>query len=334
MVEEHRGPSPYDSLLDPIFDDEGHGGWMISYMDVMTLLVALFVLIITAYGIVNPPQETPSDAPTNSASVPLRMGVPLPPSMTALASRPVTTSASTLLPQAVTAAIGVAGLPRPPTEVAQRVPLPRPPVALEAVSSTIRSSESSPLKIALPSGVETDKPLRDYLLVLTDSLPVNAVEARGDSLASLPFDHATLEQEAGESATELPDLEGVAATRVPEGIRLRVEDQLLFDTAQADLTEIGGELVTGLMELIQRHDGVVSVEGHSDDRPIQTPEFASNWALSSARAIAIVHALEEAGVATSRLRAVGLADTQPLSRNDSATGRAMNRRVEVVIYAE
>ena len=76
------------------------------------------------------------------------------------------------------------------------------------------------------------------------------------------------------------------------------------------------------------------VEGHSDSQTINTPEFSSNWALSSARAIAVVEALEEAGVASERLRAVGLAATQPLADNDTAEGRARNRRVEVVIHVE
>ncbi|MDG4869000.1 OmpA family protein, partial [Guyparkeria sp. 1SP6A2] len=76
------------------------------------------------------------------------------------------------------------------------------------------------------------------------------------------------------------------------------------------------------------------VEGHSDSQSINTPEFSSNWALSSARAIAIVEALEAGGVEPERLRAVGFADTRPLEDNSSAEGRARNRRVEVVIHVE
>jgi chemotaxis protein MotB len=121
---------------------------------------------------------------------------------------------------------------------------------------------------------------------------------------------------------------------VAEGISLRVQDRLLFPSATAELTEGGSSLVGSLLETIQRYDGEVWVEGHSDSQTINTPEFSSNWALSSARAIAIVEALEEAGVASERLRAVGLAATQPLEDNSTAEGRARNRRVEVVIHVE
>ena len=131
-----------------------------------------------------------------------------------------------------------------------------------------------------------------------------------------------------------PYLEGVEVSRVAEGISLRVQDRLLFPSATAELTEGGSSLVGSLLETIQRYDGEVWVEGHSDSQTINTPEFSSNWALSSARAIAIVEALEEAGVASERLRAVGLAATQPLADNDTAEGRARNRRVEVVIHVE
>ncbi|MGM3141050.1 OmpA/MotB family protein, partial [Bacillus cereus group sp. BC235] len=77
-----------------------------------------------------------------------------------------------------------------------------------------------------------------------------------------------------------------------EGISLRVQDQLLFPSAAAGLSEGGTSLVGSLLETIQRYDGEVWVEGHSDSQSINTPEFSSNWALSSARAIAIVEALE------------------------------------------
>ncbi|OUE42023.1 hypothetical protein BZY95_11000 [Billgrantia desiderata SP1] len=134
-------------------------------------------------------------------------------------------------------------------------------------------------------------------------------------------------------APYLPDLEGVEATRVAEGIKLRVEDRLLFPTAAAELTAEGEALIQRLVEVIQRHDGEVAVEGHTDSRPIQTNEFPSNWVLSSARAIAIVHELERSGVDSQRLRAVGLADTRPLGSNETGEGRAQNRRVEVIIHA-
>jgi chemotaxis protein MotB len=165
----------------------------------------------------------------------------------------------------------------------------------------------------------------DYVLILTDQPPADTI--KDDELA-------LSRQVPPETPYYLPDLDGVEVSRVSRGIQLRVQEQLLFATAEAELSGEGERLVGHLVEMIQRHSGEVSVEGHTDDRPIQTSQFPSNWALSSARAIAIVHSLEASGVSSSRLRAVGLADTRPLVNDDSAAGRARNRRVEVVIHVE
>ncbi|EWG98544.1 hypothetical protein Q427_29990 [Halomonas sp. BC04] len=81
-------------------------------------------------------------------------------------------------------------------------------------------------------------------------------------------------------------------------------------------------------------EGDVSVEGHTDSIPIATARFPSNWELSSARAIAVLRYLAELGIDIERLRAVGYAETRPLESNDSAEGRAMNRRVELLLKQE
>ncbi|MCG6656239.1 OmpA family protein [Halomonas campisalis] len=335
---DHRGPMRHESLTPPHHDHDQDSAWMIGYLDVMTLLVALLVLIFTLSFAGGGTDEAPSPVePLASPGV-----VPLPPALQrALAARPQEPGypaavAGRLSPAAVSAALGVAG--RPPRPAQPRVPpllaRPLPTVALASGADRPPLEERVPMRIALPQAVlQTDQslpsPLADYMLVLTDRPPARTRELSPEAVASAE----ALDERVAESPY-LPDLEGVAVSRVAEGIKLQVEDQWLFPTAEADLTEQGEALVGRLVELIQRHDGEVAVEGHTDSRPIQTPEFPSNWVLSSARAIAIVHALERAGVATSRLRAVGLADTRPLADNDTAEGRAQNRRVEVIIHAQ
>lgn len=306
MVDEHRGPSRYDDLLDPIFDEEGNGGWMISYMDIMTLLVALLVLIIVASGMVSlPTGERPQESTPAGSALPV-LGVPLPDalSLAVQQTRPPRPEQPRLDPEAIRSALRVAATPR----------------RFERQSATV---------VALPSGIDTSRPLRRYLLVVTDNLPANARQVDEQESRVL-----SVEVEREQGTVELPNLDGVMVSRVSQGIRLRLEENLLFPTADAVLTPEGRAMIDSLVETVQRFDGTVSVEGHSDDRPINTPEFSSNWALSSARAIAIVHALESAGIDSRRLQAVGLADTQPLADNSSDNGRAMNRRVEVVIHVD
>ena len=78
--------------------------------------------------------------------------------------------------------------------------------------------------------------------------------------------------------------------------------------------------------------GQISVEGHSDDVPIQTIMFPSNWDLSAQRALVVAHGLLDSGVLDSkRISVSGFADSKPLMPNDSAINRAKNRRVELVL---
>ncbi len=243
---------------------------------------------------------------------------------------------------AISAALGVAGLPTRSVSTFSVPPLlalPEPAELTPADELPFVKTLSERLTPILPTPlvrVEEEvatSPMADYMVLLTDRPPVNVQEISDEAISSaLALD--TSLPERVETSAYLPNLEGVEVSRVAEGISLRVQDRLLFPSATAELTEGGSSLVGSLLETIQRYDGEVWVEGHSDSQTINTPEFSSNWALSSARAIAIVEALEEAGVASERLRAVGLAATQPLEDNSTAEGRARNRRVEVVIHVE
>ncbi|EWH01296.1 OmpA/MotB family protein [Halomonas sp. BC04] len=130
------------------------------------------------------------------------------------------------------------------------------------------------------------------------------------------------------------DIEGVSVAEGQQGITLRIDDNLLFSSGQADLTAQGREVLGSLREVLGAFEGDVSVEGHTDSIPIATARFPSNWELSSARAIAVLRYLAELGVGIERLRAVGYAETRPLESNDTAEGRAMNRRVELLLKQE
>lgn len=327
MIDEHRGRGRHDNLMQPLPPDDDAGGWMISYIDVMTLLVVLLVLIIALGNIgigasLVDFDVRQADEAVSTPTMP-RLGIPLPELLHEARRRrrnaPLPTGR--LAPSAISAALGVAGLPgrvpAPPLLLARRSPDERAPLPVSAPS------------MVLPGGLDLDAPLANTLLILTDNPPAGFQEVDERAIAGARF-----VSEALHRAPYLPDLEGMEVSRVSEGVRLRVEDRLLFPTADAELTDEGRELVTGrLRELVERYPGEVAVEGHSDSRPISTARFPSNWALSSGRAIAIVEALVAAGVAPSRLRAVGLADTRPLESNATAEGRARNRRVEVMIQA-
>jgi chemotaxis protein MotB len=334
MLEDHRGGPRHDSLMSAYHESDSGSGWMISYLDIMTLLVALFVVIIAAAGPIIPQLNQAESVSEDAVTLSPTLGVPLPDSLAQVnherASIPGWSGAG-LSPMAVSAALGVAGLPTL-TDLPRRVSVGVPPL-LAAPMPPAEPVITLP-KLLMPAGSDDfTSPLADYMVVLTDRPPVNVEAVSDESVSGALALNQALSERVEESAY-LPDLEGVEVSRVAEGISLRVQDQLLFPSATAELTDNGSSLVGSLLETIQRYDGEVWVEGHSDSQTINTDEFSSNWALSSARAIAIVEALEAAGVDAERLRAVALAATKPLESNATAEGRARNRRVEVVIHVE
>ncbi len=121
-----------------------------------------------------------------------------------------------------------------------------------------------------------------------------------------------------------------------DGQRLRVEmqDAILFPSGSAELGERGRGLLQRLIGGLASKDIQISVEGHSDDLPISTTRFPSNWELSSYRATTVARHLIELGMAPERLSVTGHADTRPRAPNDTQENRARNRRVTLVLHPE
>ncbi len=123
----------------------------------------------------------------------------------------------------------------------------------------------------------------------------------------------------------------VQVTRSQQAVRLRLSDKVLFPTASAAVRAGGRELLAEIAPLLRRVAGTVEVAGHTDDRPIDTPRYPSNWELSAARAISVVRVLRDNGVAETRMEAIGHGANRPVASNATAVGRARNRRVTIAI---
>lgn len=115
------------------------------------------------------------------------------------------------------------------------------------------------------------------------------------------------------------------------GVVVRVKGQMLFDSASAELRPESLLLLDEIARLAHRFPSGLSIEGHTDDLPIETAEFPTNWHLSADRAIAVLrYLITRGGLDPGRVSASGYADTRPLVANDSPGHRAMNRRVEFI----
>ena len=118
-------------------------------------------------------------------------------------------------------------------------------------------------------------------------------------------------------------------------IVITIPDQLLFNSGEAAVRPEALRFLEGLGTAILELNRHTRIEGHTDNVPIRTAQFPSNWELSSTRAVMVVRVLSELyGVPAGHLAAVGHADTRPLTANADAEQRAKNRRVEVIILEQ
>lgn len=128
---------------------------------------------------------------------------------------------------------------------------------------------------------------------------------------------------------------GIRVSYTQQGARLSFEDGVLFDFGRADISFEGYSVLDKLAGVIQKMPYPVRVEGHTDNVPIHTKRFPSNWELSTARAVNVVKYLADAGrIDPQRLSAVGYGESKPIVTNDSPVHRAKNRRVEIVLLKE
>ena len=146
----------------------------------------------------------------------------------------------------------------------------------------------------------------------------------------------------GETEQEAVKIAAALSREVREGIievetsgrkiTVRIKEHGTFPSGSADLTPNFKPVLKIIRQALEDTEGSFVVEGHTDNDPIATSKFRSNWALSTARAVTVAHALFDEGRLTEgRFAVSGHADTRPLVANDTPAGKARNRRVEVLI---
>ena len=131
----------------------------------------------------------------------------------------------------------------------------------------------------------------------------------------------------------LVDLDLVAVRRHQFWLEVEVRSDILFPSGVATLSDKAYPALDALAATLIKYPNPLRVEGHTDDVPINTRYYPSNWELSAARAASVVHRFQRAGVASSRLSVIGFGEFRPARPNDTSDGRNANRRVVVVILS-
>ncbi len=157
-------------------------------------------------------------------------------------------------------------------------------------------------------------------------------------LSLLAEEIARLENLAVKLREELAgtDFENRVSLEMEErGLVVRFADSVLFDLGSADIREEGQGVLAQVAGLLAPLDNPIRIEGHTDNLPINTPRFPSNWELSTGRATSVIRfLLLRSSIEPERLQAAGYGEYHPIDSNLTPEGRQRNRRVDVVILKE
>ena len=137
----------------------------------------------------------------------------------------------------------------------------------------------------------------------------------------------SLKEEIKTGKIELSELKGRMV--------VKMKDKILFSSGSTKLNKEGQDALAKVAQALKDVEGkIIRVEGHTDNVPLPTDaktEFDSNWELSTTRALVVVKLLQEQGVPPTMLSALGYGEYQPIASNQTAEGRSLNRRIEIVL---
>jgi len=267
-------------------EHENHEAWAIPYGDLVTLLLAFFVVMYAMSSVNEGKYRVLSDSLSEAFS-----GAP--PS-----------------PRAVADATGTGN----------RVELPRNQVRrlIGAALVGVAPAEPKPAEAAQPS-------------------PQSAADAAGEAAAAASAS-ARNSAELGQVADQVSAAMGalvaageVHVRRYQNWVAVDISTDILYGSGAARLSEAAVPALQHLADALKPFTNAIRVEGHTDDRPIRTVEFPSNWELSAARAASVVRVFMDRGLEPARLAVMGFGEYRPKASNQTAAGRNANRRVAVII---
>lgn len=137
-----------------------------------------------------------------------------------------------------------------------------------------------------------------------------------------------------EALAPLIDDDLVNIRRMDDWLEVEIKTSILFDSGSARLKGQAVEVLGKVAQMLKQFPNPIQVEGFTDNVPINTPAYPSNWELSASRAASVVHLFMKYDVRPDRMMAIGYGEYRPIADNTTAAGRAKNRRVVIVIPAD
>lgn len=263
-----------------------HERWMISYADLLTLLLALFIVLYAT--------SVQNTAKLKAASASM---------MEAFTGTPPSVVAKPSSPHGA-----MHNLPKPVPIPYQAPSVPK----VKSVPHSLRRINNNPAHPLQVLSIQEQKALRPSVL---------AIKRLYDELRRL------MAPEIAQHTIDISD--------EPLRIRIRLNAKILFPNGKAKLTPAAVNLLTPVASVLSTipKTYMISIRGYTDNKPIDTPAFPSNWQLSTARALSVVLLFRSNHVAGESLSAAGFSKYHPIETNKTAAGREKNRRVSIIITA-
>lgn len=273
--------------------------WLLTYLDVFVLIVMLVITLITLRDI-NTEQQAPKPKKAPASICP-----PVAAPTVVTCPPPVMTENSP----------------------AQQITPTEHEVEINPENTNIKTEQnkSNTATLSIPATASEIK--------ITTETITNSIPKPTDAEQIIPNskDEIKLQQQLSK-AIDAFGLDKDVNIKVTQGYaQLEIQDKVLFKSSEADLTASGGVLLKRLTPLLKQSVGLILIEGHTDNIPIKTAQFPSNWELGSSRATSVLHFLVLQQLDSSRLRAITYADTMPIADNSTPEGREKNRRVNILI---
>jgi len=283
----------------PAAEHENEERWLLTYADMLTLLFALFMVLFSISSVNISKYQILQQSLKAAFSGSILPG-----------GRAIMQSGSESTAQHTPATAAVPSI------------VPLVPTPTSRSSSSIGSANTPAAKAALAANA---KPLSNaQLQAALNSMAASVAEEQS---------FKALQKKLNDYAKAHGFSSQVQTVIERRGLVVRVlTDKLLFDSGQATLQPAGSPLleeVATLLNVDKTHP--ITVEGNTDNQPIATSQFPSNWELSTARATTVVRFLIAHGVAAGRLAAAGYAALHPVDSNATTAGRSRNRRVDIVL---
>jgi chemotaxis protein MotB len=177
--------------------------------------------------------------------------------------------------------------------------------------------------------IKSDKSTPDGSLAPRDPTKTEAMKS-----ADLPGALIRMQRQVQDAMQSLIDAKLVTVRRENMWLEIEINADILFPSGAGEFAPAAEPVLDKLAEVLKPFPNPIRVEGHTDDRPIKTAAFPSNWELSAARAASVVHQFTRQGIDPLRLEIVGFGEFHPRQPNDTSDGRNANRRVVVLVLEE